>query len=190
MVDHANFAAQLANIWKTIERWDEDHRNGIPISRLNSAARESDITDLTTKLGVQLPNEFLDSLRRHNGTADWTRSFNHGTLLSAMEILQELDETRAIFNDLREAEQKQFTGTTYLSLSSIGAVKPEFWSDKWIPFHITDWSKTCFDFNPAEGGSIAQIIEVNWEGGEVKVIFQSYIEFLQHCADHLPADPA
>jgi cell wall assembly regulator SMI1 len=176
------------DIWKKIESWDSTHRDAALGSYLNDPAPDEMVNDLNRKLAGKLPLEFLESLRRHDGTAGWTTEFCDGRLLSAKLILHTLNEIVDIAEDLADADQRNALNRTQ-TLTPLGPVKNVFWSKHWIPFHVTDCSKTCFDFDPAKGGEIGQIIEVNWEGETVKVISKNYVEFLRMCAEQLPDEP-
>jgi cell wall assembly regulator SMI1 len=112
-----------------------------------------------------------------------------GGFLGASEILETLTDLRSIAKELLDA--RRYNGVSAdMTLTATGSVKNNFWSEHWIPFHVTDWSKICFDFDPPQRGEMGQIIEVDWEGGSVKVIARNYTEFLEMCADGLPDEPA
>ncbi|MFZ6638971.1 SMI1/KNR4 family protein [Undibacterium sp. TC4M20W] len=176
---------QLEKIWEEIEFWNLTHLNESLGSYLNAPATVDVINDLNSRLENKLPDDFLDSLRRHNGTVSWTVKFYEGTLLDAKSILLELDEVRGVAKDLHDANLRDGDNSMD-SLICFGPVKNNLWSDYWIPFHVTDWSQTCFDFDPDIGGEMGQVISVNWEGNSIKVIAKNYLEFLRLCANNLP----
>lgn len=176
---------RLEKIWEEIESWDLTHLDESLGSYLNIPATVDVINDLNSRLENKLPEDFLDNLRRHNGTVGWSTEFLEGRLLDIKSILRNLDETRYVAQDLLDANIRNgFTSKTSFLCS--GPVKNRLWSDCWIPFHRTDWSQTCFDFDPDIGGEVGQVISVNWEGNSIKVIAKNYLEFLRLCADNLP----
>jgi cell wall assembly regulator SMI1 len=179
---------EIEKLWERIESWDIAHRDPTLGSYLNNSASEDAVSDLNRRLGGILPTDLLDSLRRHDGSVDWTTKFCQGRLLGASLILQRLQERRGIAQDLLDAERRNRVGVG-VSLTPSGPVKSVFWSNHWIPFHETDWSVTCFDFDPPPNGVLGQIIEVDWEGGWIKVVATNYVDFLRLCADHLPDEP-
>lgn len=180
---------QLEQIWEEIESWDSVHRNPALGSYLNDAAPDEVVSGLNRQLGVELPADFLDSLRRHDGTAGWTTEFHSGSFYSSTEMPGKLEDMRGIAQDLLDAEGADGVSVD-MTLTPTGLVKNVFWSAGWIPFHGTDWSETCFDFDPAEGGAVAQIIEVDWEGSWVRGVAGNYADFLRLCAEGLPVEPA
>lgn len=176
---------QLDEIWEQIEAWNARNSESDLGSSLNPGATNEAIEKLTKQLEVQLPLDFLDSLKRHNGTVAWTTEFCNGTLLSADLMQNKLHEMRCIADDLLVANRNNGIGEK-MTLTVSGPVQSQFWSDRWIPFHVSDYSQTCFDFSPAPRGEIGQIISVSWEGGTVKVIAPNFLEFLRLCAKELP----
>lgn len=179
---------ELDKIWQEIEAWNDIHKNTALGSYLNDPASDQEIDDLNTQLGGRLPVDFLDSLRRHNGTVCWTTKFCDGCLFDAKSLLSTLHEMRGVAKDLIDANIRDGYGDDS-PLNTSGSVKSTLWSDDWIPFHATDWSETCFDFDPDVGGEMGQIISVNWEGNSVSVVAKNYVEFLALCAKNLPDDP-
>lgn len=178
---------EIERIWERIEAWDTMNLDPELGSKLKPGASDAIIVSLNRELGGFLPSEYTESLRRHDGSVDWTTGFHDGHLLGAAEVLATLSERRQLVHELVAANQRNQAVVDVRSITS-GPVKNEFWSNSWIPIHATDWSLTCFDFDPAEGGTVGQIIEVDWEGGEVKVIANNYVDFLSMCADELPED--
>ncbi|MFZ6781300.1 SMI1/KNR4 family protein [Undibacterium sp. Ji83W] len=179
---------QLEKIWEEIESWNDIHANTDLGSYLNDPASDHEIDDLNKQLGGRLPVEFLDSLRRHNGTTGWTTEFCNGYLFGTKSVLSTLHLIRDIAKDLIDANIRNGDGN-YSPLITSGSVKSDLWSEGWIPFHATDWSNTCFDFDPEVGGEMGQIICVNWEGNSVSVVAKNYVEFLALCAKNLPDNP-
>ena len=180
--------ALLEKIWEEIESWDRHHRHPTLGLYLNSPASDDAVDELNAMLENRLPDDFLYSLRRHDGTAAWTTEFFEGSLFNIKSILRTLHATRGVAQDLLDAHTRNGAEES-MTLSANGPVKNVFWSPHWIPIHMTDWSKTCLDFDPAEGGDVGQIISVNWQGNTVTVIARNYMEFLLLCADQLPDEP-
>lgn len=176
---------QLEAIWEVIESWDALHKNMSLGSHLKDPASPNEVENLNQQLGGMLPVDLLDSLKRHNGSALWTTKFYKGGLFGVSEIAETLDEVRGAVQDLLNSNQNDGINAE-MKLKSFGPVKNVFWSEHWIPFHMTDWSKTCLDFDPAKGGDVGQVISVNWEGDSVSVVAKNYLEFLRLCADQLP----
>lgn len=176
----------LEEVWKEIESWDLVNRDISLGSHLKGPAPNDAVNVLNSQISGKLPADFLDILRRHDGTTGWMTSFYKRGLLGVSEILETLDEIRGVAQDLLLSVQDEPGLWDGMSLASSGPVKSAFWSEHWIPFHVTDWSKTCFDFDPAEGGEMGQIVEVNWERGTVNFFAKNYVEFLRLCFEHLP----
>ena len=175
----------LAALWEKIEAWDRANPGRIA-ERLNPPATTLDIQKLNLHFGAILPDVLIRSLLRHNGTRGSFLIFRYGWFLSVSEIIFEASDLAIAYQDLVDSEQSNSASISSLHLQPIGPVKPLFWSAKWIPFHRTDRSQTCFDLDPPEGGRHGQILDVCQQAGEVRVIAASYEDFLEECYLTLP----
>ena len=70
----------------------------------------------------------------------------------------------------------------------VGAVKALLYHPKWINIAHTDMAAWFLDFAPEEGGYIGQIILLDYETSEVKVITNTLFDFLEIMIDSLEGE--
>lgn len=150
----------------------------------NAGASLSDIETFERELGVNLPKDVVDSFQRHNGmpVENGYYCFWEGSFLSLRQSLKERSER--ILTTKRMFGEPGSPG--YCPPESvIGPVKADVWLPLWVPVLKKNKEPVCIDFDPDDGGVVGQIIEVDWEGSEVKVIAKSYREFLKMVVENL-----
>ena len=174
---------ELELIWESIEAWPitSSVKGG---SVFNLGALVSDIEIFEREIGVTLPEDVKDSFLRHNGMPkeNGYYCFWEGNFLSLNDSLNERNERIRI---TKEVSSEPGAPDYYPPGNVIGPVKPLIWSSSWIPVLKKNKEPVCIDFDPAKGGAIGQVIEVDWEGSEVKVIASSYREFLIKVVENL-----
>jgi cell wall assembly regulator SMI1 len=140
-------------LWNRLEAWLAIHLPEI-LPDLNSPASDTDISELEGIIGKKLPQDFVDSLKIHNGQTDNFRSlFPSGLLLSTSEIASQW----AIWKDLLDGGD--FEGCE--SEPSDARVRNDWWNSGWIPItYDGGGNHDCLDLNPASGGSVGQIISM------------------------------
>lgn len=109
---------------------------------LPPGATDAELTELEQTIGVRLPEVVRGFYLRHDGIPD--------CLFSAREIA---DEWRAIqthpFSAYRSPIQPDY------------GIKAVLWSSRWIPiWTTTTGDSVCLDLDPAEGGTVGQILKV------------------------------
>jgi cell wall assembly regulator SMI1 len=117
---------RLEEIWERIESWDVAHRHPTLGSRLKDPAPGDVVDDLNRQLqlGGKLPVDFLDSLRRHDGTVGWTTEFHQGRLLGVSRIHKRLTDLRYIAQGLLDADIDNGVSVD-MTLTATGPVKNE-----------------------------------------------------------------
>ena len=108
--------------------------------------------------------------------------FWDGNFLSIKDSLKEQNERLRV---AKEINGEPGSPDYYPPDNVIGPVKPIIWSSFWIPVLKKNKEPVCIDFDPAKGGVTGQVIEIDWEGSEVKVIAGSYREFLNKVIENL-----
>ena len=117
---------------------------------LNPPATDAQIEELTIALGVDLPKDFIDVLRIHNGQkgeSAWL--FDSQEFLSTHRIIEEFN----IWKNLLNSELKG-----KLSTADEG-VKNDWYNLNWIPF-TTDGcgNHYCFDLSPSPTGKKVKLL--------------------------------
>ncbi len=174
---------ELNLIWESIESWPvTPTQKGLSI--LNSGASPSDIEAFVKEIGFELPKDVEDSFLRHDGMPkeNGYYCFWDGNFLS---IKQSLDERSEKIRNSQEIFGEPGSSDYYPPELVTGPVKAIKWSHSWIPVLKKNKEPVCIDFDPDKGGLIGQVIEVDWEGSEVKVIASSYREFLKMVVENL-----
>jgi len=133
---------------------------------LNPPATDYEIEELTKILGVELPNDFLDVLRTHNGQkgeSAWL--FDSQEFLSTQRIIEE-------FNIWKNLLETKLQGK--VSVADDG-VKNEWWNINWIPFTSDGCGDHyCLDLSPTSSGTKGQIITLWYELDEREIVSQSF----------------
>lgn len=163
----------LKEVWARIESWDADHppshADAQVDSRLSVGASLADLMTLQESIQLVLPDDVSESLRTHNGLIVWDHVFMGSDYLSTIEIAHHwhecVNESQALFDE-------------YTTFDASGPVKAVGWHKSWIPLFKRNKELICIDMAPAHGGRDGQVIEVDWEGGQITVIASSLLEFL------------
>ncbi len=169
--------ADLHSTWKLLEEWGEADATRLP-GGFNGPAIDSDIAALNAALGVTLPSEFIDSLRMHNGLTAPGAAFADGeALLSAREIITQWSIWK------RLVAGGDFDG---MSSEPDQGIRDDWYNLKWIPFtHDGSGNHLCLDLDPAEGGTLGQVIRI-WHDDEVReLVAGSFSEWLARVAAKL-----
>ena len=144
---------------------------------LNPPATDYEIEELTKILGVELPNDFLDVLRIHNGQkgeSAWL--FDSQEFLSTHRIIEE-------FNTWKNLLNTQFQGK---SSTPDEGVKNDWWNTNWIPFTSDGCADHyCLDLSPTDAGIKGQIITLWYESSEREVVAPSFSLWFEEYVNQL-----
>ena len=144
---------------------------------LNPPATDYEIEELTKILGVELPNDFLDVLRIHNGQkgeSAWL--FDSQEFLSTHRIIEE-------FNTWKNLLNTQFQGK---SSTPDEGVKNDWWNTNWIPFTSDGCGDhSCLDLSPTNTGTKGQIITLWYESGEREIVAPSFSLWFEEYVEQL-----
>jgi len=161
--------------WKRLEKWLDIH-NPVLLADLNPPANDADIKLLEQELGIQLPVDFVECLRFHNGQrgkADWL--FSGSEFLSSQRILDEW----TIWKNLLESGEFDDT----VADPEFG-IQPLWWCSKWIPFTYNGaGDHLCLDLAPASGGIAGQIITLWHDDGKRKKKADSFAQWFAEFVD-------
>lgn len=144
---------------------------------LNPPATDYEIEELTKILGVELPNDFLDVLRIHNGQkgeSAWL--FDSQEFLSTHRIIEE-------FNTWKNLLDTQLQGK--ISTPDEG-VKNDWWNTNWIPFTSDGCADHyCLDLSPTDAGIKGQIITLWYESSEREIVAASFSLWFEEYVNQL-----
>jgi cell wall assembly regulator SMI1 len=132
--------------------------------RLRDSASASDLRELQ-ELGLPLPPAFLDSLRLHDGEEDPGALFPGGGQLLPVEILLN-ERDNALDAEAEYPDRGEFDDDDQPLRATIGPVRPILDSRQRLVFLRSDDADYALDFDPAPGGTPAQVIRYNGHVGE------------------------
>jgi len=153
-------------------------------------ASESDIKLVEEETGIKLPEDFVNFLRTQNGANGVSPLFGDGhELLTCQQIIAVykygLKNHKISTDDLLQYQEwKELASENLISIN--GPVKPHESHTNWLP--ISDQNGDILrylDFDPAKGGTLGQVIEVDWECFRWQVLAPSFKAFLSKYYDEL-----
>lgn len=142
-------------------------------------ATDSEIELLTETVG-ELPAEFIESLKVHNGCT-WLLGF--GELLSIEGLIQQWN----MYSEW-QSNDDYGKGPSWSTDELKGPVKPYWWGQKRI--YVTDNSgdHVTLDLDPPGDGTYGQLIKHCHEVGPKYIIANGWFEFLKIVPDFMYAE--
>jgi molybdopterin biosynthesis enzyme/cell wall assembly regulator SMI1 len=162
----------VSQSWASFDAWLASTPEAIP-GGLNPPAADEAIRALEHELGVSLPEDFVSSLKIHNGQAKaHAGDFADGdALLDIAGILEQWAAWRSLVT------AGDFDGITS---DPDDEVKDDWFNLKWIPFtHNGCGDHLCIDLDPAPGGTVGQVIRVWHDDDRRACLAPSYAAWLQ-----------
>ena len=158
--------------WQRIEGWIAADPARLP-GGLNGPAPEHAIAALHASLGTTLPDDLLESLRLHDGQADPTPFAEGDAMLSAHEIGAQW----SIWNKL-------VSGGDFDDMTSDPAAGiRDDWYNLADSVHARRQRQSfSVDLDPAEGGTVGQVIRVWHDDEQRERIASSFAEWLARVA--------
>jgi len=156
--------------WSRLDPWFMDHPDELP-GGLNVGASDEDIRSLEAELDIELPEDFSESLKIHDGQPGIAGDFFDGdSLLSIRGILG----AWKVWHEL--VVSGDFEGC---SAEPDDGIKDDWYNLKWIPFTSNGaGDHLCLDFDPAEGGTVGQVIRVWHDDDQRTLVARSFREWL------------
>lgn len=144
----------------------------------NAPLDEGVLHEIETKTGFQLPEEFKNLYRLHNGQEDCCDSlFDFFNLNPARDILRTWDALKTVEPQCEEDGIKADPDE---------GIKDKWCSSKWLPFANTaDGHSICIDYDPDEGGKVGQIVVFWYNDEERPLIADSFADFLKSYLEKL-----
>ncbi len=145
----------MKQLWQQLENYLSAHNPEL-LADLNPPATDAQIRELEKTLCVQLPADFVDCLKIHNGQkgkADWL--FEGHEFLSIEKILMDW----VALNRLLKGGD--FDGEAAKPDPEVIA---EWWSPSWVPFTSNGGGDHfCLDLAPSSKGTPGQVIKYSGE---------------------------
>ena len=171
--------SKIAAAWETIEA-ELQVQFPTVLESLAPPAQASEINQIEEVCHVQLPQDFCESLLRHNGQrgSHWTRALVNGAdLLGVEEIGKHWQMWSLVVGDSNEADPS--------SDVSEEIATDMIWHPKWIPFALTGSNMSyVIDLAPRSKGSVGQVF-THASGSPGEVLARSYTEWLEGLASKL-----
>ena len=162
----------VAESWQRIEAWYAKNADN-QTSALAPGAADAQIEQLEKEIGAQLPDDFKESVRVHDGGPLVRVPPRHGELLSLEEIL---DQWKMYSES--QANDGYATGDDWLPPQLDGPIKPIFWSQKRIFVTDNSGDHLTLDLDPPADGKYGQVLHHCHEVGPTGVVASGWAEFL------------
>ena len=144
---------------------------------LNPPATQEEIEELNSTLGVDLPNDFIEVLKIHNGQkgeSAWL--FDSQEFLSTHRILEEFN----IWKNLLKTKLQDKVSTPD------SGVKNDWWNRKWIPFTSDGCGDHyCLDLDPTATGTKGQVITLWYESEQREIVEKSFSQWFEEYVNQL-----
>ena len=169
--------------WERIEAHLQKHATVKEHSQpfLNPGATDEEIVSAESSVGVRFPEDFRASLKRHNGQARYEVVVGMGALLSTQEIVEQW----SVWKELLDEGSFQDDDMDVVPDPGVKAI---WWNPRWIPItHDGSGDHDCLDMDPAEAGTVGQIIEM-WHDDNVRPLrAPSFLSWLTTAASDMEA---
>jgi cell wall assembly regulator SMI1 len=163
--------------WKRIEAWYAENANDLS-NTLAPGASEATIERFEKEIGAELPLDFKESVRVHDGGGWWV-PWRHGDLLSLEGILKQWK----MYCDWQA--NGDYAGKDWIPQAIKGPIKPLFWNRRRI--YITDNSgdHLTLDLDPPADGKYGQVLDHSHEVGPTEVVGSGWAGFLRQLVEDL-----
>ena len=162
----------VTTIWQKLEGWIQANAPELH-ETLQAGASDKKIAKLEQRLGVTLPEDYKTFLKLCNGQSEESEAgFYDGELLSAKSVKTQWGVWKELLddNDFEGIESEPDKG-----------VRDDWWNPRWIPFtHDGGGNHLCLDLEPAEGGTVGQVITMWHDSAERELMFPSFTAWLEN----------
>jgi cell wall assembly regulator SMI1 len=170
--------SKIVAAWETIEAELQVQFPAV-LETLAPPAQASQIDQIEEVCQTPLPQDFRESLLRHNGQrgSHWNRALGNGAdLLSAEEISKVWQMWALVVGDGDDNEAHPSSDTSEEIATDV------IWHPKWIPFaHTGSNMSYVTDLAPRSKGSVGQVF-AHSSGSPGNILARSYTEWLEDVA--------
>ena len=165
----------MKEIWARIEKWLAVNAPKV-LEVLEDGATDKEIQDIETALKVELPEDFIESYKIHNGIKAGFGFIEGWDLHSLDSIISEWK----IWEGLEEIKDFESTPDE--------GIKNNWFNSKWVPFTSDGAGDShCLDLDPDKGGNIGQVLILWHDDATRPLVAKSFTEFLSNFANDLEA---
>lgn len=171
-------------IYAQFERLKQHSQSDIDLS-FNDGATDDDFAKLEQVLGFELPKEFKDIYRIHNGSA------NQGNFVDYEWLsIQRIIEFYQVWLEWYQSGEFNENGLDFGCEPTSTAIKEQYW---WNPRWIVITDNQCFDgkmidLDPSETGTKGQIIQMWHDDPSRELLAVSLTDFFEQFATDLEND--
>lgn len=160
----------IAESWERIETWLAANAPKI-LGNLNPPATDRELADAEKAFGCELPAQWRELYRRHNGL---NFDSNQGNLFYGMGFLSLEDAVAQL-----ELNGEPGTAASPVRAADVGVRKDDMFNPKWIAFGH-DWGETLLriDLDPAPEGTVGQVIFTDYADDTVILLNPSLTSFM------------
>jgi cell wall assembly regulator SMI1 len=170
----------MKELWERLERWLMDNYPELHDS-LNDGATEDMIFDAEEKIGIRFPNDFVESIKIHNGQK---YDFYPG-LIGGHQLLCLNDIVAEWQMWTNELDKGAFIDWDELNFNSNKVKTDQWWRTKWIPIAWRRHDNYCLDLDPSPDGNQGQVIEFLHEYENRQLIGASFKECFKEMVENL-----
>jgi cell wall assembly regulator SMI1 len=155
--------------WKAIETWYSKH---VPemFKGLKPGASEDDIEAYAKQLKVDLPRDYIESLKLHDGETD----LGEWTYLSIEAALENWRRKQGLLRKQQPGASQRVKGR------GDGKMQEVWWDPAWIPFaEDSGGNLLCLDLHPDIDGTVGQVLDIDMEDGPSLTEYDSFAEWLE-----------
>src|SRR5581483_1886564 len=165
--------------WRTIEGVLGENAHSV-YRALRKSASDASLARLAKYLPAQLPHDFVQSLKIHDGLRNSylgpVRLFDYYALLPVSAIL-------TVYRMMCDLQCKCDFGGTQAKCDP--AIRNDtYWRPGWVPILDADGDKLVLDLDPAAGGVVGQVFEWSNTGSTPnRVLASSFGEWLEELSE-------
>jgi cell wall assembly regulator SMI1 len=179
--NHPAVPLSVTASWRRIDRWLTEHAPGW--QPLRPGASEQEIRETEKALGMVLPDDIRDSYRVHDGSTPG--GFFPTGLRCLLLPLTGIVRAWTMWKGLVESGTFEDSHPRFVA----PGVRRDWWNTGWVPFTSNGGGDCdCVDLAPTRGGKVGQIITMNHETGEHRLLALSLRDWLHQFANDLEDD--